>query len=231
MEQMTEHVFGVQSGDLTAYLLVLPESVTLIDAGFPGSAPLVEDALRALGRKVTDLRDVLVTHCHPDHAGGLAEIKRLTGAEAWMHQLDADMVRRGLAFREYYPAPGEKNRAFVEEVVKNGPQTFEPVEVEHEVSPDEVIPVAGGITAVHTPGHSAGHLCFLWPGDGGVLFTGDAANNVEGLNEPPIHEDRPLLLGSLRRLGGLEFEVACFAHGGPIVGSAARAFREKWGAE
>lgn len=231
MKQVTEHVFGVQSGDLTAYLLVLPGSVTLIDAGFPGSAPLIEEALRALGRKVTDLRDVLVTHCHPDHAGGLAEIKRLTGATAWMHRLDADMVRRGLAFREYCPAPGEKNRVFVEEVVRNGPQTFEPAEVEHEVAPDEIIPVAGGITALYTPGHSAGHLCFLWPGDGGVLFTGDAANNVEGLNEPPIHEDRPLLLASLRRLGGLDFEVACFAHGEPILGEASRAFGKKWGAE
>lgn len=229
MKQVTEHVFGVASGDLTAYLIVLPEEVTLIDAGFPGSADLIRKALRELGRRPDDLRNVLVTHCHPDHAGGLAEIKRATGAAAWMHALDAEMVRRGLAFRDYYPAPGEHNRVFMEEVVKKGPQTFEPAEVEHEVADGEVIPAAGGITGFHTPGHSAGHLCFLWPGDGGVLFLGDAANNVEGLNEPPIHEERSLLFESLRRLSELDFEVACFAHGAPLVGDAAGAFRAKWG--
>jgi glyoxylase-like metal-dependent hydrolase (beta-lactamase superfamily II) len=229
MKRVTEHVYGVESGDLTAYLIVLPEDVTLVDAGFPGSVGVIEAALWELGREPADLRNVLVTHCHPDHAGGLAEIKRATGAAAWMHPADAELVRRGHAFREYHPAPGEKNRVFVEEVVKKGPQTFEPAEVEHEVTPGQVLPVAGGVTAVHTPGHSAGHLCFLWPMDGGILFTGDAANNVEGLNEPPIHEDRVRLLESLRRLGDLDFEIACFAHGAPLLGGAARAFREKWG--
>jgi glyoxylase-like metal-dependent hydrolase (beta-lactamase superfamily II) len=230
MKQVTEHVYGVESGDLTAYLIVLPEGVTLVDAGFPGIMPILEEALRELGRQTADLRDVLVTHCHPDHAGGLAEIKRATGATAWMHPADAELVRRGQAFRSYHPAPGEESRLFVEEVIKKGPQTFEPAEVEREVASGEVIPVAGGITAIGTPGHSQGHLCFLWPADGGILFTGDAANNVAGLQEPPIHEDRGLLLESLRYLSGLEFEIACFAHGDPIRGGAAAAFRAKWGA-
>ncbi len=230
MKQITEHVYGVESGDLTAYLIILPEAVTLIDAGFPGSLGLIEEALRRLGRGPADLRDVLVTHCHPDHAGALAEIKKATGAAAWMHPLDAELVRRGQAFREFHPAPGEKNQVFVEEVIKKAPQTIEPAEVEHEIGDGAVLPVAGGITAFHLPGHSAGHLCFLWPQDGGILFLGDAANNVEGLNEPPIHEDRALLLASLRKIGELEFEIACFAHGAPILGGAAEAFRQRWGA-
>lgn len=230
MKQVTEHVYGVESGDLTAYLIVLPEGLTLIDAGFPGIMVPLEEALRALGREATELHDVLLTHCHPDHAGGLAEIKRATGAKAWMHPADAELVRRGQAFRSYRPGPGLRNELFVEEVVKKGPQTFEPAEVECEVGPGEVVPLAGGITAIGTPGHSAGHLAFLWPDDGRILFVGDAANNVAGLEEPPIHEDRDLLLDSLRYLSGLEFDMACFAHGAPIVGGAAEAFRAKWGA-
>jgi glyoxylase-like metal-dependent hydrolase (beta-lactamase superfamily II) len=89
--------------------------------------------------------------------------------------------------------------------------------------------VAGGIKAIWTPGHSAGHLVFLWPGDGGVLFTGDVANNVRGLSIPPIFEDMKLGIESLRQLSEEEFDTACFAHGDPIVGGASARFKAKWG--
>jgi glyoxylase-like metal-dependent hydrolase (beta-lactamase superfamily II) len=219
----------VASGDMHVFLIVLPEGITIIDAGFPGTWPLIDEALGALGRQPTDVHDVLLTHCHPDHAGGLAELERATGAAAWMHPADAEMVRQGRSFRTFKPAPGLRNWWFVNRVVKKSPQTYEPATVEHTVHGGETIPVAGGIRAIGTPGHSAGHLVFLWPGDGGVLFTGDVANNNKGLNPPPLFEDRKLGEESLRALAGEEFDTACFAHGEPIVGGAAAHFRAKWG--
>jgi glyoxylase-like metal-dependent hydrolase (beta-lactamase superfamily II) len=89
--------------------------------------------------------------------------------------------------------------------------------------------VAGGVRALGTPGHTVGHLAFLWPGDGGVLFVGDAANNVNRLGFSPIYEDLGQGLESLRRLGQEGFETACFAHGDAIVGGAAAQFRKEWG--
>ena len=93
----------------------------------------------------------------------------------------------------------------------------------------EVYNLAGGIKAIHTPGHSAGHLVFLWPGEGGVLFTGDAANHMAGLNGPPIREDGKLTEESLEKLSHEKFRVACFGHGEPIVGGADMQFRARWG--
>ena len=90
------------------------------------------------------------------------------------------------------------------------------------------VPVAGGIRAIGTPGHTAGHLAFLWGGDGGVLFAGDVAKNVNGLVPAPIYEDYRTGLDDLRMIGQHEFEVACFAHGAPLVGGAAREFRRRW---
>jgi glyoxylase-like metal-dependent hydrolase (beta-lactamase superfamily II) len=89
--------------------------------------------------------------------------------------------------------------------------------------------VAGGIQALSTPGHTLGHLAFLWPGDGGVLFTGDVALNHGKMTLASIYEDEALGRESLRSLGRFEFETACFAHGAPIVGGAAAAFRRVWG--
>jgi glyoxylase-like metal-dependent hydrolase (beta-lactamase superfamily II) len=226
---VTKHVYAVGTGDCHVFLLLEPEGITVIDAGFPGTWALIEAALDELGRKPEEVRDILVTHSHPDHAGGLAEVKKGSGAEVWMHAADADMVEQGKAFRPWKTAPGLRNWWFGYHVVRKSPQEFEPVAVEHRVRPGEVIPLAGGIKAIRTPGHSAGHLVFLWPGEGGVLFTGDAANNVKGLNGPPIYEDAKLATESLRKLAREKFRVACVAHGSPIVGGADAQFRAKWG--
>ena len=211
------------------FLIVLPEGVTVIDAGFPGTMALVEEGLKELKRRPEDIHDVLITHCHPDHAGGLADMKRATGASVWMHAADADMVDRGMAFRRFKVAPGLRNWWFVNRVIKKSPSTYEPAAVEHRVTSDETLPLAGGIKAIWTPGHSAGHMVFLWPGDGGVLFLGDAANNVRGLGGSSIYEDRRLTRASLQKICREDFAVACFGHGDPIIGDASARFREKWG--
>jgi glyoxylase-like metal-dependent hydrolase (beta-lactamase superfamily II) len=189
---------------------------------------LIDEAVRSLGRDPEDIRDILVTHCHPDHAGGLAEIVSATGARVWMHPADAELVRSGTAFRPYQVTPGAENQAFVDEVISHSPATYEAVSVQEEILPGEEIPIAGGIIALGAPGHTAGHLVFLWSGDGGVLFLGDAAKNVNGLVPCPIYEDLAQGLESLRGLGGHDFEVACFAHGDAIVGGAAKVFGQRW---
>ncbi len=230
--QVTEHVYAVDAGALSLFLIVLPEGLTLIDAGFEGSMAAVEEAVRALGRRTDEIRDILGTHCHPDHACGLAEIKAATGARLWMHPAEAAMVRAGRTYRPWKPAPGQKNLDFATNIVMASPQTCTPVEADQEAQPGEIIPVAGGITVLGTPGHALGHLSFLWPGDGGVLFVGDAGKNVDGLVLSPIYEDLAEGLKSLSRLGQEDFETACFAHGDAIVGNAAAVFRgHSWGDE
>ncbi len=228
LQQVTAHVYRVDAGALGVYLIVRPEEITVIDAGFPGTMDLIDEALKELGRRPEDISDVLVTHCHPDHAAGLAEITRATGARVWMSPIDAEMVRAGKAFRPYAPAPGEHNRIFVEEEIGNAPISYEPVDVDCEVPPEGDIAVAGGVKPIPTPGHTAGHLVFLWPGDGGVLFVGDAAKNEQYLEPGTIYEDFGQGLESLRTIGTYDFDVACFAHGAPTVGRAADEFRRVW---
>ena len=227
-QAVTEHVYVVKTGDGAVFLIVQPEGLTLIDAGFPGTAVLLEEAVRAMGRRLEDIHDVLMTHCHPDHAGGLAEIVRATGARVWMHRDDATLVRTGQCWRPFEVAPGEENQAFFDQVIPHVPKTIEPVSVDEELLPGQEIPVAGGVEALGTPGHSLGHLVFLWPGDGGVVFLGDAAANGDDLVLSPIHEDLAEGVRSLSMLGGQEFEVACFAHGEPIIGAAAERLRRQW---
>jgi glyoxylase-like metal-dependent hydrolase (beta-lactamase superfamily II) len=57
-----------------AYPWADPDGLTLIDTGVPGSGPLVAEAIRGLGRRPEDLRRVMLTHFHEDHAGSAADI-------------------------------------------------------------------------------------------------------------------------------------------------------------
>ena len=91
-----------------------------------------------------------------------------------------------------------------------------------------MLPIAGGLTVLHTPGHCAGQICLLWPPHGGVLLAADAAANTFGLGLSVTYEDRAEGERQLHRLAALDFRVACFGHGKAIIGDAASRFRRRW---
>jgi glyoxylase-like metal-dependent hydrolase (beta-lactamase superfamily II) len=87
------------------------------------------------------------------------------------------------------------------------------------------LPFAGGLQVIHAPGHTLGHIVLLWPHAGGVLFVGDAASHMLRLTCSPVYEDLARGQQTLLRLGSLTFQIACFAHGGPILHHADAQFR------
>jgi glyoxylase-like metal-dependent hydrolase (beta-lactamase superfamily II) len=224
--QVVPGLWEVKIGFVNAFVLDTGDGLALIDTGIPGSGTKLREALRAIGRDAADVRHIIVTHCHSDHSGGLAELKRLTGAPAAMHPMDAALVREGRAIRPLAPAPGLLNALVCRFLLPGAPTRVEPAEIEHEVRDGETL--AGGLRAVHVPGHCAGQLALLWPEHGGVLIAADAAANVFGLALSPMYEDVDERRRSLAKLAALEFEVACFGHGKPIPSRASERFRRKW---
>lgn len=218
----------VKLGFVNAFLLETDDGLALIDTGIPGSAEAIFGAVRAIGRQSAEVRHVLVTHCHGDHVGSLAVLKRLTGASAYMHPEDAAIVRAGKSLRPITPAPGLLNALLFRLARRLAPTSIEAAEIEREVRDGDELPIAGGLRAVHVPGHCAGQLAFLWPKHGGVLIAADAAANALGLALSPAYEDLEEGRRSLSKLAALDFEVACFGHGRPILGGASRQFRRKW---
>lgn len=227
--EIVPHVYGISLTAVNVFLLESNNGLALIDTGIPGKADKILAAVQSLGKRPEDIKQILVTHCHPDHSGSLAALKQKTGAVAYMHPLDATLVQKGEAMRPVNAAPGLINHLIYNLFMKRqGPVAIEPAEIEHMVTDGDELPIAGGVKVIHVPGHSAGQVAFLWPQQGGVLFAADVATNIIRLGYPPIFEDLTEGQRSLAKVADMNFEVACFGHGRAIVGGAAARFQKKW---
>lgn len=219
----------IRMGYVNAYL-VDGDELTLVDVGLPGLTKTFLKSIRDADRSPGDLRHIAVTHHHADHAGSLAAlVAKVPKATVYAHPLDIPVITG----EEPIPGPNPASRlgkVLGPVVMRMQPKRLEQVEIQQPVEDSAEIPAAGGMTVVHTPGHTAGHVSFLKPGNGGVLFVGDAAGNMFGRIGLPIgmfSEDMEQARESIRKIAGLEFDAACFGHGSVITGKAHAAFR-RW---
>lgn len=222
MKEIIPGIFEVGFGYVNAFLVV-DETVVLVDSGIPKKAPKLRRALTEEGSD-RRLSDVVITHHHMDHVGSLAEIAP-DAVTVWAHPLDAKVIRG-----EAKPAPAPRNgleRLGVKVADRLVP-TAASARVDREISDGEQIPIAGGMIAYHTPGHTAGHVSYLLPSKR-VLFVGDAAANYLGRLGPPFgiySEDHDAVRKSIAKIAALDFDIACFGHGRVLRGEANVKFRK-----
>lgn len=188
IHQVTPSVYQVSLGVVNAFL-INREELILVDTGSEGSTPQLIKAIEKIGRVPGDIRHILVTHCHADHAGGLAAIQKTCNATTYMHPADATLVQEGKVLRSLAPAPGLLNKLLFKAFIAKSPAQIIPASIDQEVADGETLDVAGGIRTIHTPGHCAGQLAFFWPQEGGVLFAADTASNVGWLQPSIAYED------------------------------------------
>jgi glyoxylase-like metal-dependent hydrolase (beta-lactamase superfamily II) len=214
-------VHTVSHGYVNSFVIV-GNGVTLIDTGVTGGDQKILEALADLGKGPRDVHRIILTHLHADHAGAAARLKEVTGAPVYMHPVDAQLVRQGIAVRPGFTGVFPLNGLMsVAQVVRPG--RYRPCEVDHEVVEGDVI--EDGFQVVFTPGHSAGHISLLREG---WLFAGDAATNLLRPGPPFIFEDQALSRESFQRLAGLEFELAGFGHGRTIERGASARFMARF---
>jgi metallo-beta-lactamase class B len=135
------NIYYVGASDLTSYLITTPEGHILIDSGLKETVPYIRAGVDKLGFRMQDIKIILNSHAHYDHAAGLAELKRLTGAKILLMKPDAELAARG----------GKGDFAFGD---KYG---YEQVSADKLLADGDVVSLGKTrLTAHHTPGHTKG---------------------------------------------------------------------------
>lgn len=142
----------VGTAGLGAILVTSPQGHILIDGGLPQSAPLIADNIVAAGFKLTDVKLLLNSHAHYDHAGGLAALQRVTGARV------AASPASQLALEGGGPREDDPQFAFGHE--HNDYARVRDVTAIKDGETLKVGPLS--ITALFTPGHTPGGTSWIW---------------------------------------------------------------------
>lgn len=211
-------VSTVESGG-NAFVVDGDEGVVLVDTGLPRRHDRILDVLASIGRTIEDVHSVLVTHAHVDHIGGLAALTETGAATVYASPLDAPVVR---GEGRPSPPPLFDRLGVLGQVLSRLIPVPPPARVDVEVGTS---PLPSDMTAIPTPGHTAGHVSYLLDRGRGVLFVGDAARQRHGvIVRGFFNKADPVIDASIRRLAEHPFEIACFGHSPTLLRGARGAF-------
>lgn len=143
--RIIRNIYYVGASDVTSYLIATPKGHILLDGGFEETAPMILANVEKLGFDPADIRILLSSHAHYDHAGGLAAIHDKTGATLIASEGDAPQLARG----------GKDDPQFGDRF------PFPPVTPDRLAREGDRVTLGGSILTAHiTPGHTRG--CTTW---------------------------------------------------------------------
>lgn len=215
-------------GLVNAHLLIGDGGCILVDAGLPGTESKVDQVLKKHGYTFKDIKLIVVTHAHVDHAGNAATLRELTKAPIVAHVDDAPHFSREVPMT--FCPTGWFGRLFLRTQLMYDPyKSFVPDLLLSNSETFDLCPYGVSGTITHTPGHTKGSISVelaskdVLVGDlisSGILLGGLA--RTDHAKRPPF-EDNPYAVGlALQQLLDAGMERFYMGHGGPLVASEVR---------
>jgi glyoxylase-like metal-dependent hydrolase (beta-lactamase superfamily II) len=199
-------------------LIEYPDRILCVDSGSRPDVRLINEFVtEKLSRSMTDIRLCVITHMHPDHAGGAAALKKNFGIPLAAHE----------GINDWYTGPWGwiQNRIDLmsqQRIRRIRKMPCEPVrfprslDLDHELDNREPLPSFGDWIALHVPGHTS-HDIAIYNEEARAICTGDCVINIRGkfvLPIPVLFEGR--MIKSLKKMAELDVTTMVPSHG-PVV--------------
>jgi metallo-beta-lactamase class B len=141
------NIYWVGSYDLSTYLITTPEGHILINTGVGDTAQKIRAGVEQLGFKMSDVKMITATHGHYDHVAGIADLKKMTGAQVVISEPDKELIETGgKADFRFGDTPSAR---------------FEPVKVDRTFKDGENLVLGGTTLTAHLhAGHTKGATSF-----------------------------------------------------------------------
>jgi Zn-dependent hydrolases, including glyoxylases len=197
------------------YLLDNGDSYDLIDSGIFKESNEIILQLEENGFSLAKLRQIILTHCHCDHIGGVAELVRISGAKVAAHTDDIPFILQNDIIGGPYRSMMVQEQMYMRQfhcVITN---------IDTALSDGDVIDTLGGLYVIHVPGHTPGSIA-LYQADQKIMFFGDVIRNkhskglVIGVPEK-FNIDTSQVVTDANNLLNYEISYALFGHGAPIL--------------
>lgn len=225
--KLAPHLYRLGNDIVASYLIDLPEGITLIDAGMPGHWRDLQRTLAEIGRGVSDICGVVLTHGDSDHIGFAERLRREAGVPVFIHAADAHRVRTGQKPKTAMgPARLGPMLGFLGYGIRKNALRTPPVTEVREVADGEVLDLPGAPVVIGMPGHSPGSIA-VHVAAVDAVFVGDALTTRHvltgrtGAQPAPFTDEPAEAIASLDRLAGVTAGWVLPGHGAPWHGSPA----------
>jgi glyoxylase-like metal-dependent hydrolase (beta-lactamase superfamily II) len=215
------------------YLLEDGGRVVVVDGGLPPYRPQLERGLALLGKSTSDIEAIVLTHGHGDHTGVVEPLREELSVPVHVHKDDEELTTTGKSFgRTEASVPRYLRYPHAWKLLAHFKSSGKSKPVQTVQTFDDGAELPGGLRAIHTGGHTAGHVVFLHEGKK-ALFVGDllaTLNPLTGGRGPELLPralslSSATMLDSLTKLEPLEVDAMLFGHGDPWTHGAEAAVK------